>query len=373
MTMVAVGVMQWPRPLWTTGNSSATGAVVSMTMDSTADQLAWVGKSTVADSLTKLYFRTGTVTTGATVDVRIETVVNGRPSGTLWAANTNIGVAIADGDDNVWKTATLTSAATLAMGDEYAIVIASSAGTPNLALASSPVVMQLGTMGQYPFLLHNSTGAYAVITNRSLEWIAEFSTAGIKSVVGLAPLNGSVTLTSYDNATATNERGLRFKPPMKMRCIGMRAVIGNIEAGADSTWSLWDSTGDTDAEALAQTTLDGDFPAATTNDGYVETYFDTPVPLTAGTEYYAAIRADTANNITLFECPTSGTGSPANAMKAFPAESTELYLATRAWSGGTAGAWSPTTTTMPIIELIIDQLDDGSAAQVGRANYQIAL
>jgi len=367
MTMVACGVSQWPRPLFTNGNANNTGTVGSITLDSTADQLAWLGKALFTDNLTKIYFRTVAVTTGADVDVRIETVTNGRPSGALWAANTNVVVTVADSDDNVWKTATLTSAASLTMGDEFAIVINSSAGTPNMDLAATNTSFVGGGLGQYPILLFNSTGAFAALTVRNLEWIAEFASAGIKYLPGLAPLDGALTLTSYDNATATNERGLRFQSPFKARCIGARALIGNIVAGGDFTVSLWDATGDTDAEALGQSVIDGD-TVATTTDGYFEVYWDAPVTLSINTTYYLGVRADTANNITLFECTTAGTGEPATAIKAFPAESAELYLATRTWSGGTGSAWSPTTTTMPIIELIFDQLDDGAAASGGNAN-----
>ena len=372
MTMVACGVSQWPRPLWNNGTTDSSGAISSITLDSTADQIAWVGKARFTDSLTKIYFRTGTVTTGATLDVRIETVANGRPTGVLWATGTNIGVAVADGDDNVWKTATLTAAASLVAGDEFAIVINSSSGTPNLALAATTTVFTGGGLGQYPILLFNSAGSFALLALRNLEWIAEFSSAGVKYIPGLAPVGGAVTLTSYDNATATNERGLRFQVPFKARCIGARAVIGNIVAGGDFTISLWDATGDTDAEALGQFLIDGDATPSTTTDGYVEAYWEAPVTLSINTTYYIGVRADTANNIVLFECPTAETGQPATAIKAFPAESTELYLATRIWSGGTGSAWTTTTTTMPIIELIFDQLDDGAAA-VGRAIYQIGL
>ena len=370
MTMVACGVSQWPRQLRSAGNAGTTGGATSITLDSTADQMAWVGKARFTDSLPTIYFRTGTVTTGADVDVRIETVSNGRPTGSLWAANTNIVVTIADGDDNVWKTATLTAAASLVMGDEFAIVINSSAGTPNLILVGTALSFDMGGVGQYPIRLVNTGAGFAVDNSniRAWEWVVQFSSAGVSFIQGLCPSNGNIAITSYDNATATNERGLRFQVPFKMRCVGARVHIGNVEAGGDFTVSLWDATGDTDAEALGQSVIDGDSVSATTTDGYFEVYWEAPTTLSINTTYYIGVRADTANNIALFEVDTAGTGATANAIKALPAESTELYLATRAWSGGTGGAWTTTTTTMPIIELIFDQLDDGAAASGGNAN-----
>lgn len=371
MTMVSCGLTQWPRSLLGEGITNNTGAISTITLNATTDAMAWMGNSPVTDSLTTIYFRTQTVTTGADVDVRIETVVAGRPSGTLWAANTNVVVAVADGDDNVWKTATLTSAASLNMGDQFAIVIASSAGSPNMALATTTnSVSPMGYMGATPTLLANLTGAYAAVTlqPRCFEWIVQFASAGIKYISGLSPVDGAMTLTAFNSGSTPNERALRFIPPFKCRVVGARVSLANGNANADLTMSLWDATGDTDAEALAQAAIDSDTKGAVNDDGYVSAFFDTAVVLTAGATYYLGIRADTANNMTIYECTTAGTGEPATAIKAFPAESTELYLATRTWAAGTAGAWSTTTTTMPVIELLIDQLDDGAGASGGNAN-----
>lgn len=355
------------------GNLSTGGALQSITLDSTADALAWVGTSPVADDLAVVYFRTGTIPAsgGDTVDIRIETVADGRPTGTLWAANTNVTVAIADADDNVWKTATLTAAATLAKGDEFAIVIASSAGTPSIVLAAANTGVTGGDSGMYPVILHNATGAYAVVTQQIPEWIASFTTAGIKHLPGLTPIDGSLTLTAFNNASSPNARALRFIPRFKCRVVGARLFIGNLAASSSFTVSLFNSSGTTDATALAQKTIDGDFPSSATMDGYVNVFFDevdADNVLTVGDTYYIELRPDTANNITLFECTTAGSGQPAGSIKAFPQESEDLYLATRVWDNGapnTAGAWSTTTTTYPIIGLLIDQLDDGAGGGGG--------
>ena len=355
------------------GNGTTAGAAAIYTLDSTTDALAWVGKPGIAGDLAKVYFRTGTIAAsgGDTVDVRIETVANGRPTGTLWAANTNVTVAIADTDDQIWKTATLTAAATLTLASEIAIVIISSAGTPNITLLGGANPVFAGGLGQYPIILQNSTGAYVVQQINPFEWIVEFATLGIKYLPGLCPIDGPLTLTAFNSGSSPNARALKFQVPFKMRCVGARVFVGNIAAGADFTISLFDATGDTDAEALGQASIDGDFPAATTSDGYVDVFFDevdADNVLTINTNYYIELRPDTANSVTLFEVPTAGTGQPANSLLAMPAGSTALHLATRTWTAGTAGAWSATTTTQPIIALLYDQLDDGASAGGGGAS-----
>ena len=367
MALVASGLTYWPPPVGLGGPTSASLSDVQFTLDSTTDALAWIGKSYVSDSIATIYFRTGTIPAGGgdTVDVRIETVSNGRPTGTLWSANgtgaaPNITVAIADSDDNVWKTATLTNAAVLIPGDEFAIVIISSAGTPNILLnASGPGLA--GVHGHYPLLLQNATGAYAApATNGGFQWIVNMTTAGIIYIPGLSPCDGAATLTAFNSGSNPNERALKFQVPFTCRCIGVRAWIANVAAGANFTVSLWDATGDTDAEALAQVTEDGDFALSTTQDGYVEVYFPTAVTLAINTVYYAGVRPDTANSVTVPALTTAGTGQPANSVRAFPGDTAgNQHVATRLWTAGTAGAWTATTTTMPMISLILDQLGDG--------------
>jgi hypothetical protein len=358
MALVGIGQTYWP-PLQLPGGDAAYSlGAGTVTFDSTTDRLAWVGRSPITDSLTTVYFRTGTVTTGSTLDIRIETVTNGRPTGTLFAANTNVTVAVADGDDNVWKTATLTAAASLTAGNEFAIIIVNSSGTPNMALSAGPLLggPQNVSDGHYPLTLQDAgAGTWATVGN-GFEWIVQFTTAGVTPLAGLLPLTGAGTITAYNSGTAPDERALRFQVPFKCRVAGMRVGMFNIAAGADFTFSLWDASGDVDGEALQQVAEDGDFAISTTNDGYVDLWFTTPQTLTINTTYYAGVRADTANNIGLGEFTTA---TVSNAIRAFHGVNAETYLATREWTAGTAGAWTTTTTTFPLIHLIIDQLDDG--------------
>lgn len=364
MTMVSVGgEMLWPLPLMQNNPGAISLSQTGLTLDSTTDALAWVGKAWFTDSIEKVYFRTGTIGGGGgdTVDVRIETVTNGRPSGTLWATNTNVTVAIADTDDNVWKTATLTAAASLVPGDEFAIVIISSAGTPNIVLAvlANP---NSTTHDHYPLLLQNATGSYATASGNSFEWIVQLSSAGVVHVPGLLPVDGNGTITAYNSGSSPDEIALRFQLPFKARCIGIRPALFNIAAGADLTATLWPASSTTDADALGQITLDGDFALATTTDGFARLYFDSAVTLEKATTYYAGVRADTANNIGLGEL-TSPSGIT-NSMRGFPIPTNgEIYRATRVWTAGSAAAWTETATnTLPLISLIIDQVDDGTGA-----------
>lgn len=357
MALVDIGREIWPVPLIPGGNQSTLLALVALGFDSTTDRLAWVGKAEFTDSLSVIYFRTALVTTGSTLDIRVETVSNGRPTGTLFGTNTNVTVVVADTDDNAWKTATLTAAASLTAGQEFAVVIVNSSGTPNIQLGAYPAGMAAGqSRGQYPLCLQDTGGGtWAGVDG--FEWIFQFSTNGVRPMPGLFPVSGGGTITAYNSGTSPNERALRFQITAPARVVGIRVPILNVAAGGNFTVSLWDATGDVDGEALGQSAFDGDFPLSTTQDGMVDAIFAAPVELAANTTYYMGIRADTANNIGVAELSNS---TVTNAMRAFPGVNLQTYLATRVWTAGTAGAWTTTTTTLLVAHLLIDQRDDGS-------------
>jgi hypothetical protein len=358
MALVNAGPIFLPA-LQLPGGPLASGlALGSIAFDSATDRAAWVGRAPVTDSLQTIYLRTGTVTTGCTLDVRVETVTNGRPSGTLLGTNTNASVVVDNADDNVWKTATLTAAASLTKGQEFAIVVVVSSGTPNMNLAAPPgSLVTYAILAHYPLTLQDTGGGTWATQGAGWEWIVQFASAGVVPLVGLNPTSGAGTITAFNSGTSPDERALRFQAPMKCRVAGLRLAMFNIAAGGDFTASLWDATGDVDGEALAQASIDGDFALSATQDGYVDLLFATPVELSAGTTYYAGVRADTANNIGLAEFSNANV---TNALRGFQGVDASMYLSTRTWTAGAAGAWSDTTTTLPLIYLIVDQLDDGA-------------
>lgn len=382
MTMVNDGVNFWPQSLVNELVISSAGGAGTATFDSTADKLAYVGTYYGAnDSIASVKFRVGAIaaTAGVGVQVRIETVVNGVPSGTLWSAHSTgvaptASVTIADTDDNTFKTATLTNAANLVAGDEFAIVIIYEAGNDDGTFSvpfnySSSVVL---TSAFYPRCLQDTGGGTWVGTISSapfdLQWIVTMTSAGIIYLPGLSPINGAVTLSTLANNAAADERALRFQSPSKKRTIGMRAVLGNITAGGDFQFALWSATGDEVGEELAVTsTIDGDFSLSTTQDGVVSLFFTAPYTIAANTTYYAGVKALSTNSFVLFECPVAAAGDKAG----FPLpNATQIYGAVRTWdetqTPDLAGAWTTSTTTLPLISLIIDQIDDG--AGTGGAN-----
>jgi len=372
MTLAAVGLMQWPSQQVVENTNSTAFGVTTLTFDSTADRIGYVGQAYQADSISKVLFRTGTVTTGCTVKIEIQSVSNGRPSGSLIAAGASGTVAIADSDDNVWKTVTIGTPYTFAAGEEFAIVLSYSSGTtPNLLLNTGAGDTGGWMTTMYGIRLQDAgAGSWAVLTTgRPLEWVVEMTNAGgAVTFPGLTPLNGDGTLTAFNSGSNPNERALKFVAPFKCRVIGVSAALSNLAAGADLNAYLWDDTDNPGAgptPLAATNTIDGDFPSSATADGVSHFFFTAPVTLTAGATYYLGLKPATANNIGLIELSAAGTGASSTGIRGFGLGSTTAHLATRQWVSTDPGAWTATTTTLPGLSLIIDQLDDGASAGGG--------
>jgi hypothetical protein len=338
----------------------------TLTFDGANDRIGVGFQASSAMTVTGVKWLTGTVTVGSTVNVRIETSSNGRPSGTLWATNTSAAVVIANGDDTVWKTATLTASATIAAGDQVWVVFTHNTGSPNMVLLA---YMSTLPPRVFPMLVQDTgTGTYAGISGTPA-MILLSSGASVR-VPGLMPYS-SATLSAYDSADSPDEYACSFIPPMKSRCVGALLGLMNIAAGADFKVFLWDNSGATNTEsnALASASFDGDIPPATTTDGLWEVYWSSPVTLDAGSTYHVGVRAQTAtaNGVTVLVWNMAATGIPADAIDASPA-GPDCVLKTRAWSAidpGTVGAWTTDATKQPAFRLLLDQVDDGTGTGGG--------
>lgn len=361
-------------PDWHSGYPTLTAPTVTMqtcsTLDGANDAFMWCGDAPATGNLTDFYFRIGTtsVTSGPlNFDGRVETVSNGRPTGTLFNTNTNGAISIGDTDDNTWKTCTLTAAASVTRGTSLIGLVVKAPGSGTFSVIINGLSNNNGQFpppGNWPVAGSdaNGDGTYeAMQTSVSPALLVKIS-GTIYHLGGCSPWD-SVSSVIYNNGSATDERAMRIYSPVPMRIIAIEAFISNAAAGADFTLTLWpDSAGtQTDADALAQAAHDGDAVLMTTQDGWVRRYFPTAVTIAANTVYWAACRADTANNIGLFVgvFPSiTGVGSAGHG-------GAEFYLGGRSWSAGSASTFSPDATSQPFIRLIVDGLDDGAGAGGG--------
>jgi hypothetical protein len=369
VALESIGREVWPSPQLPGGSLSTGLAASSLAFDSATDRLAWVGRSPVADTLEAVYFALGNTVTGCDVDMRVESISSGLPSGSLLAANNNAVVTVNAADDNVWKTATLTAGASLTVGQEFALVMGVASGTPNMNVGITPAAIVGPTQSVYPRILQDTGGGTRAVPSAGygLTWICRFTNAGVVPMGNLCPVRLG-TLTTFNSSSNPNERAMSFlRRGPAYRVVGVRVPLFNMAAGAQFTLSLWPAGAVTDAAALSQTTFGASSMISATQDGAGEIWLPTPVTCQGNTRYWAGMRADNANNL---DFVTYANADVANALRALPGVSADVYLSTRQWSAGTAGAWTDTLTSYPLMSLIIDQLEGAGSGGMLQGNLR---
>jgi hypothetical protein len=333
----------------------AASAVGASSLIDAASERAWSLHGVMRSgggNIRNIHFRTNTVTTGATVDCRIETVdTSGQPSGTLWATNTNISQVIADADDNVlFRTANLTASATVAIGDIIAIVIETPSGNLNIARPMAVV----GSRGfPYPGGPLNtnkvdlSGGQFAIEYDDGIIEMAPYTVAGCFSP----------TTVSVSTATNPDEVSNLFTCPMSCRCVGWWAALA-LSASITYRISLYQSGNNT---PLATSTMDSDYTTSAAIRTYMNAWDDITngITLSAATDYRIAFCALSGTNTSTFRNTVERNG----VFRSLGLPGIQASVRNR--SGTTdpdSAAWTETSTQMYQIGILLDQVDNGAGA-----------
>lgn len=320
--------------------SASAGAV-----DAAAEYLAVVIAAREAMTISHVGFRTATASTGNVAEMRIETVgTDGLPSGTLWAANTNVNSDALS--NNTFQLKALAAAASIAAGQAFAVKFAFNTG--NFTVAQITEVRRYSNL---PYRAINTTGTPAKSALVSALAIALGSSASaFYCVEGLWPFS-SVAQNAFNN-TDDARRGVRFQVPFKCRAVGLSHYDSS--AVGDHSVVLLDDSGN--ELSSSSTAYDGNLSAEAAN-GVHNFYFDNPVTLSPGTWYRMAIVPSSATNINI----TTLTLPSADYRSAYPG-GTNFFYATFT----TAGGWVDSATDqVPPMDLWLDQLDDGAGAGGG--------
>jgi hypothetical protein len=315
-----------------------------MAIDAAGEKAANIFMAAVAKSIRKVHFRTGSVVTGDTVDVRVETVdnaANGDPTGTLWATTTNGAVVVAGSDDNVWKEATLTSDATLAVGDVFALVVANGGGGGNMQ-----IVQYSDHAMAFPYSDH-FTSAWAKDDNPLLV-VPEYSDGSFEPILGYVD-TGAINSRTFKSDDATNRRGNIFQLAHPSRARGAWAWV---DGDAAFTIKLYDAAG---TGELATTPATNAFQRSAATPGLYFLPFTSSVNLSANTNYRIAVVPSAASNIVVydFDVPVAGM------LDMFPGGQSCHR------SVFTSSAWVETTTARSYLGVFLDAFDDAVGAGGG--------
>ena len=337
--------LRWPGYTAIAGNLAA--PVLLFTLDAAGEYMAWVYCAREDMVVSHVYWRVNAATGSPTADTRIETVAtDGTPSVTLWAANTNIvsGTLVVGGLLNA-----LTSSATISRGQMFAVKVVYNSGT------SFEVGRHSGwrnTTSSVPYTVTNVTGS-AVKTAFSDGQILALGS----SATTFYPLEDAIAFTAVGGGTFNNTnsaaRALRFQIPFPCRAIG--AAIPEYSATGNFNLVLYNDAG-TELSS-SSTAFDGDANAVSANTKML--FFDSPVTLAKDTWYRLAVEPSSATN-----CDFRTFTLPSADYRSGTFGGTNHHYATRA-----SGTWTDTATNqVPLIDLLIDQLDDGSGVGIGHGN-----
>jgi hypothetical protein len=331
---------------------AATLTFGNLLIDAADEKAAFIVQAPKTGTISKIGFRTGTVTLGATVDVRLETVdaTTGTPSGTLWAANTNALQLILATDDNAWFLPTLIAGASVTKGDVLAVVIANPAvsfGTLNVATIISTAII-----AEFPYnALYTGTWAKGVAAP---VLALEYSDGSYEEILGAFPWS-AISETAYNSGSTPDERGLRFNFPFPVQVAGFWAWLVWAE---DCTVKLYDYD---DSTVLLSLSVDKDNQSNPATKQRNLFYFSSKVSLLPDKSYILSLLPSTTTNATLNQFSVN-TAAIMDGMDG----GQNCHLATRT----DAGSWTFTTTQRPLMGLIIDAFDNGVMAPRGPRVFQ---
>jgi hypothetical protein len=239
----------------------------------------------------------------------------------------------------------LGASATISKGQMFAVKIAYASGTSQVIQRLDGILPAAANVLPYS-VVNTGTPTKGAAGYTILLALGSNSTT-FYQIPGAIAAN-SFTAGTFNN-TNSAKRGLRFVPPMNCRAIGMRFYTGS--TSGDYNISIMNDAG-TELSS-SSTAYDGD---QTASGGSMTTaFFDNAVTLTAGTAYRIAIEPTSATNsgVTFYTLPSADyyTASPGGA------NATYATLA--------SGTWTDSTTQVPIMDVLLDQIDDGTGSGSG--------
>jgi hypothetical protein len=352
MTLQAAGLRYFPT--FTRSAINRAPLFGSLLIDAASESVAFVMPTPKAGDISHVGFRTGTVTTGATLDIRAETVdpTTGDPTGTLVAVGASATQVVGAADDNTWFTVALTTAPTVTKGPLIAVVVANpSTSFGNMSIAvndASPL------KNAFPYTTWFAGGSWTK-NERPPLCSLEYSDGSYEPIPGVYPFS-ALASEAFNSASTPDERGIIFQVPWKMRVTGFW-LDGTLRTAA-SIVKLYDSDGST---VLLSRTIDEDQMYQVSNSPH-RFLFDTgnspthTEVLDINTNYRLTLTPTTTTSVNLGTFSTDTVAI----MDTFDG-AREVHATERT----DAGAWTETTTKRYFIGVIPDQLDDGAGGGGG--------
>ena len=346
MTSFGGGFMP-PPPF--SGASSSVPNYSSISLDAAGEYMAMIFQPRKAGDIQGIEFRCHNSTGACTVDLRLETVdaTTGFPTGTLFAANTQVTGVTATSAAWIGAASNFTANATVALTDRLAAKILYNSGT------LIQVAQWTFTSLVFPYSVEN-TGTPTKSTS-GLGMALRYSDGSYDYIPGLVPWN-TFPPTNLTSGTNPNHRGNVFVPPAPLGVVGAWAWIENAAGGTGLLDFIlatddWDGTADNDGTSNWVVTLDNNIA---TNRGLVYIQFSTRALLSKNATYRLLLKSETGSDINMYQ----GDVNTSALLNAADRWGTSMYLTTANNPTG-AGSWTNTNTSRVFMGLWVDQIDDG--------------
>lgn len=313
----------------------------SLLIDASGEKTAFIIQIPKTGTISKVGFRTNTVTTSQTLRVGLYTVDASGDATTTAYGGMTAGTQTSPASNTNYLV-TLGTGASATSGDFVAVVVEfdSTVGNLNIAHANTET-------NNFPYV-ELYTGTWAKSASTPVVSL-EYDDGSYEIISGCIP-PGSGTNTTFNSGSTPDEYALYFKLKGPAKVGGVLLYGGANAAGADFSINLYDTDGTT---SLASLSVDGDARAGTGSTVLSMFSFATPVTLSKDVFYYLSLKPTTANNCRLNRYTLASAGS----MDGMSGGSL-FYEATRT----DAGAWTTTTTVRPGIYLQLSAIDDGTSS-----------
>lgn len=350
-----------PAPGFAPNAATPNFSTTPIRLNAAGDYVAFVLSANRSGDVEEIFWRTGPVTTGCTVDVRLETVdtTTGLPTGTLVNAGANASQVVANTDDNQAFQTALGTAATLTRGELYAVVFDVLSGTPSsLCIACFVDPSSL----QSPYVIEYD-GTASLISGYAPIMGLLYSGGVYQGTPGAWPIT-NVWTQSYAATDSPDTYGAAFSLSHQSRVCGFW-FWGEFDG--DGTAKLYDSDGATVLESAA--IYENVAPSGSSL--LQSFFFGSSVTLAEDTTYYLAIEATDSTDIVMYGVEFSSAAwrdaSPLGGRW-------QLAQCTQSPTG--TGDWTNTGTKQAFIGLIVDGLEEaggggGSSVAVGQGLHSI--
>lgn len=315
----------WPSAL-------ITANISSVTMDASGEAQFGVIRIPQTGAITHIGVRLGTA--AAALNLSIETLSSGEPSGTNYGGSAPGALAMPVA--NSFNIVELATPASAVEGDNVAVGarFSGTAGTVQISTAPGST--------SFPYSARKE-GASWTISALTPTFALRYSDGAWVDAQTL-PLD-SIAGVNFANGTNPNERGIRFRLPTAVRLAGI-CMYGAIPSTASHTLNIYEDDG-----TLINSRAFSGTESASTN-GRIYRLFNTRPTLEANTWYRATIQATAAGSITFREMEFTS-----NAVMGAIPMGVDCYRCTR-----NGGAFSDTDNVRPFMWLILDGLETGGGS-----------